>query len=87
MADRINGDLIIPYASYISLGLVALIIISMVLFKLAARDNRFLFNSELYIYSRPDPNQRKNQVNKKQRVNTFLSPKPTPAAESCAALE
>ncbi|CAF0750420.1 unnamed protein product [Adineta ricciae] len=82
MTDRINEYLIIPYVSYIALGLVALIIISMVLFKLAARDNRFLFNSELYIYSRPDPNQRKNQVNKKQRVNTFLSPKPTPTADS-----
>lgn len=66
-------ELIIPYVSYITLGIVALVIVLMVLFKLAARDNRFLSNSELYIYSQPDRNQRKHNANKKQRKNTFLA--------------
>ncbi|CAF2336792.1 unnamed protein product [Rotaria sp. Silwood2] len=72
---RTGKELIIPYVSYITLGIVALIIILMVLFKIAARDNRFLSNSELYIYSQPDLNQRKHNANKKQRKNTFLASK------------
>ncbi len=79
---RINQEVIIPYASYITLGSVALIISLMILFKIAARDNRYLSNSELYIYSRPDLNQRKNNANKKQRKNTFLAPKSTTATDS-----
>ncbi len=66
---------IIPYVSYITLGAVVFIISLMVLFKFAARDNRYLSNSELYIYSRPELNQRKNNANKKQRQNTFFAPK------------
>jgi len=76
--------IIIPYISYITLGSVALIISLMVLFKFAARDNRFLSNSELYIYSRPDVNQRKNNVNKKQRKDTFVIPKSITVADSIA---
>jgi len=76
--------IIIPYVSYITLGCVALIISLMVLFKLATRDNRFLSNSELYIYSRPDLNQRKNNVNKQQRKNTFLSPKSATTTDNIA---
>ncbi len=76
--------IIIPYISYITLGSVALIISLMVLFKFAARDNRFLSNSELYIYSRPDVNQRKNNVNKKQLKDTFLIPKSITVADSIA---
>jgi hypothetical protein len=78
--------IIIPYISYITLGSVAFIIILMVLFKLAARDHRFLSNSELYIYSRPDVNQRKNNVNKNQRKNTFLAPKSITVADSIPTL-
>ncbi len=68
-------DIIVPYVSYIALGIVALVIVLMVLFKFAARDNRYLSNSELYIYSRPEINQRKNNANKQPRKNTFLAPK------------
>ncbi len=75
-------DVIIPYISYITLGSVALIITLMILFKLAVRDHRFLSNSELHIYSRPDLDQRKNNVQKKPRRNTLLIPKSTTATES-----
>jgi hypothetical protein len=68
-----NQDIITPYISYITLGIVLLIISLMILFKFAARDNRLTSNSDLYIYSRPDINQRKNNANKKQRKDTFLS--------------
>jgi len=81
---RTNREVITPYISYITLGTVALIISLMILFKLAARDNRFLSNSELYIYSRPDLNQRKNNVNKQQRKNTFLSPKSATTTDNIA---
>ena len=73
-------DIIVPYVSYIALGIVALVIILMILFKFAARDNRYSSNSELYIYSRPETNQRKNNANKKPRKNTFLAP-PKPATK------
>jgi hypothetical protein len=81
---RTNQEVIIPYISYITLGTVALIISLMILFKIAARDNRFLSNSELYIYSRPSFNQRKNNVNNKQRKNTFLAPKSITVTDSIA---
>ena len=67
-------ELIVPYVSYITLGIVLFVITSMVLFKLATRDNRFLSNAELYIYSRPELNQRKNNAHNKQRQDTFLRP-------------
>ena len=69
-----SEQVIIPYISYITLGCVALMISLMILFKIAARGNRFPSNSELYIYSRPDLQQRKHNPAKKQRKNTFLSP-------------
>jgi hypothetical protein len=77
MSTSTQDEVIIPYVSYITLGIVVLTIVLMVLIKLAARDDRFLSNSELYIYSRPETNQRKNNANKKQRKNTFLTPKTT----------
>lgn len=75
-------EVIVPYISYITLGCVVLVISLMILFKIAARDNRFLSNSELYIYSRPDLQQRKNNLVKKQRKNTFLSPVSSSTDES-----
>jgi hypothetical protein len=80
-------EIIIPYISYITLGSVVLIISLMVLFKIAARDNRLSSNSELYIYSRPDVNQRKNNVNKKQRKETFLAPKSPTTVDNTLTLE
>ncbi len=79
---RVKQELIVPYVSYITLGIVAVVIVVMVSFKLVARDNRFLSDSELYIYSRPELNQRKNNANKKQRPNTFLEPKSTTTSDS-----
>lgn len=75
-------QVIVPYISYITLGCVGLVISLMILFKIAARDNRFLSNSELYIYSRPDLQQRKNNLVKKQRKNTFLAPVSSATDES-----
>jgi hypothetical protein len=80
-------EVIVPYVSYITLGSVALVIILMILFKIAARDNRFLSNSELYIYSRPELNQRKNNANKKQRKDSFLAPKSATMADSIPSME
>lgn len=80
-------EVMTPYISYITLGSVSLIISLMILFKLAARDNKFLSDSDLYIYSRPDVNQRKNNVNKIQRKNTFLTPKSTTTSERIRTLD
>jgi hypothetical protein len=84
---RVKQELIVPYVSYITLGIVAVVIVVMVSFKLVARDNRFLSDSELYIYSRPELNQRKNNANKKQRPNTFLAPKSTTTSDSITTLD
>ncbi len=84
---RINQEFIVPYVSYITLGIVAVVIVLMVSFKFVARDNRFLSDSELYIYSRPEVNQRKNNANKKQRPNTFFGPKSTPTSDSIPTLD
>ncbi|CAM4799989.1 unnamed protein product [Rotaria magnacalcarata] len=70
---RPENDLIVPYISYITLGMVTFIIILMVAFKVAARDSQFLSNSQLYIYSQPDLNQRIHNANKKHHKNNFLS--------------
>ncbi|CAF3638323.1 unnamed protein product [Rotaria socialis] len=72
---RPENGLIVPYISYITLGMVTFIIILMVVFKVVARDNQFLSNSQLYIYSQPDLNQRIHNANKKHHKNNFLSSK------------
>jgi len=84
---ELSEQTITPYVSYVTLGSVILIVCLMVLFKLAARDHRYLSNSELYIYARPDDNQRKNNMNKKPRRNTSLlldvpPPPPPPTVPS-----
>ena len=55
--------LIVPYASYITLAIVGVVIVLMLSIKLAWREHRFLSESDLVIFSQPEYHSRKNQSN------------------------
>ena len=72
---RARKEAIIPYESYVTLGIVVFIIILMILFKLTARNNIVSSGLDLHIYSQPETNPRKRNANKNQRKNTSLASK------------
>ena len=60
-------EVIVPYASYITLGIVGVVIMMMLSIKLAWRDHQFSSPSDLVIYTQPDLNSRKNKFEPKNR--------------------
>ena len=71
-------DAIVPYASYIALIFVGLLIFLKVSVKLAARETRLVTNADLSIYARPSLNQRKTHTSKKQESDKHAPPETMP---------
>jgi hypothetical protein len=63
---HLKSRTIVPYESYLILGVVVVSIVLLLIIRLASRDNQFISDSTLYVYAQPDQHLRKNHMNKRQ---------------------